>query len=259
VIATGMDWVDKRYCAENGISVVNCPQSNIPAVSEHAMALFFASRRKIADLHMRTTTTDEWATVGTLKRRFASVPLSCSQETLGIIGYGALGKRIDMLAKRIGFGEVIIADRKGADKVRDGRVAFDEVLRRATTIMVCCPRDLSTINLICDAELKSMRKDALLINVARGGIVNEAALAQALREGWINSAATDVLEVEPGIRGSPLLPRDGEPVPNLTITPHLAWYAQETIKTLQRLLVEGVDGWVSGKPINVAVHEGKIY
>ena len=104
-----------------------------------------------------------------------------------------------------------------------------------------------------------MRRDAMIINVARGGIVNEAALAKALKEKWISSAATDVLEVEPGITGSPLLPIKGDQIPNLTISPHIAWFAQKTITTLQRLLKEGVDGWEAGKSANIHVHAGRIF
>lgn len=259
VMATGMDWVDKDYCARRGISVISCPQSNLPAVSEHTLGLYFASRKKLVEVHNKTTTTDVWATEGTVTKKFFNgPPLSCSQEIMGIIGYGPLGKRIEMLARAVGFGDVIVSDRKGVTDVRPTRVTFNDLLQQASTIVVCCPRDPSTINLIDEPELKLMRKDACLINVARGGIVNETALAKALREGWISCAATDVLEIEPGKRGTPLLPTDGHPVPNFIITPHIAWYAQETIRTLQRLLKEGVESWVSGKPINVAVHEGKV-
>lgn len=259
IMATGMDWVDKEYCAWRGITVINCPQSNIPAVSEHAIGLYFAARKKIVEMHVRTTTTDEWALEGSLTKRFLDgPPLTASQEVLGIVGYGALGKRIEMLARAIGFGGVFVSDRKGAADIRDTRMAFEDVLKKVTVLVLCCPRDPTTINLIGETELKLMRSDALLINVARGGVVNEAALAKALKQRWISGAATDVLEIEPSIIGSPLLPKDAEPIPNLTISPHIAWFAQETIYTLQRLLKEGIDGWVAGKPLNVHVHDGKI-
>jgi phosphoglycerate dehydrogenase-like enzyme len=173
-------------------------------------------------------------------------------------GYGALGKKIEMLARAIGFGEVVVSDWKGAAEIRENRVAFEEVLKKATVLVLCCPRDPSTVNPIGEAELKLMRSDALLINVARGGIVNETALVKALKQNWISSAATDVLEIEPGIIGSALLPKHGEPIPNLTISPHMAWFAQETISTLQRLLKEGIDGWVAGKSINLHVHESEV-
>ena len=259
VMATGIDCVDREYCAEKGISVVHCPQSNIPAVSEHAIGLYFAARRKTTEMHNRTTKTDEWHEKGTLTESMGPPPLSCGQEVMGIIGYGSLGKRVEMLARAVGFEDVIIAERKGA-KTRWARVAFQEVLKRATAVVVCCPRSPETINLIGEPELQLMRTEALLVNVARGGVVNEAALAKALREGRIACAATDVLEIEPGVRGTPLLPKDGdESVPNLTISPHIAWYAAQTIVTLQRLLKEGVESWVAGKPIYVAVHDRKIY
>ena len=261
VMATGTDWVDREYCAKRGISVINCPQSNIPAVAEHVLGLYFAARKRIVEMHLRTTTTDDWAELGSLTKRFGGgPPLSCSQETLGIVGYGAFGKRIEMMAKAVGFGAVVVAERKGVTYRREERVAFHEALARATVLVLCCPRDPSTINMIGEAELQAMRKDALLINVARGGIVNEVALAKALRQGWIGSAGTDVFEQEPGIRGSPLLPRHGaEPVPNLTISPHRAWCSKITTTTLQRLLKEGVDSWAAGKPVYMVVHNGEIY
>ena len=260
LMTTGMEWVEKEYCAKRDISVVNCPQSNTPAVSEHALGLYFACRKKTVEMHNRTMQTNEWAARGSLTKRFQGPPLSCSQEVMGIIGYGALGKRIEGLARGVGFGEIIVAERNGAKEIRPGKVEFAEMLKRASTVMICCPRDPKTENLIDEAKLRTMRKDACLINVARGGIVNEAALARGLREQWIDSAATDVLEVEPGVRGSPLLPEDGEePVPNLTISPHIAWFAQATITTLQRQLKQGMEAWIDGSPINVAVHNGQIY
>jgi lactate dehydrogenase-like 2-hydroxyacid dehydrogenase len=133
------------------------------------------------------------------------------------------------------------------------RMPFEEVVRSATVLVICCPRDASTVDLIGEKELRSMRKEAVVVNVARGGIVNEAALAKALTERWIAAAATDVLEREPGGRGTtPLLPLQGE-VPNLTITPHVAWFAAQTMENLKILLKEGIEAWVAGKPINVVV------
>jgi lactate dehydrogenase-like 2-hydroxyacid dehydrogenase len=133
------------------------------------------------------------------------------------------------------------------------RLPFAEVVRESTVLVVCCPRVASTVDLIAEEELRSMRKEAVVVNVARGGIVNEAALAKALTEGWIAAAATDVLEREPGGRGTtPLLPLHGE-VPNLTITPHVAWFAAQTMENLKTLLKDGIEAWVAGRPINVVV------
>lgn len=264
IMATGIGWLDKEYCAKRGITVVNTPQSNIPAVSEHCIGLYFAIRKRIVEMHNLTTTTDEWAEKGTLTKRFEpqGPPLSCEQEIMGIIGYGHLGRRIEMLAKAIGFGEVLIAERKRAPP-RQGRKIFQEVVSKCTVLVIACPKDEMTVGLIGREDLRSMRKDACVINMARGGIVNEKALADALRNGWIAGAATDVMDVEPGVLGgSPLLPKKGEePVPNFTISPHISWFSVKTIESLQRLLKEGVEGIYKGDPppSSTVVHGGKVY
>ncbi|EME79177.1 uncharacterized protein MYCFIDRAFT_99955, partial [Pseudocercospora fijiensis CIRAD86] len=238
VLATGMGWVDKEYCAKRGISVINAPSANIDAVSEHFLALYFASRKRVGVIDRNVKTSHEWIQTNSLTKKIwpAGPPLGCKQETLGIIGYGALGKRIEMLCKALGFKEILVAERRGVTTTRGGRVAFEDVLKRSSTIVLVCPRDQDTINLIGKAELETMRRDALLVNMARGGIVNEAALATALREGRIFGAATDVLDTEPGGPGtSPLLPdlsKGEEEVPNLLVTSHVAWFSGSTIQTL---------------------------
>lgn len=254
VWATGVEWVDKEGYKKRGVMVINCPGSNIPAVSEHALAFYFATRKRIVEMTSRVRTTNEWGQKGTLIPRFTEgPPLGCAQETVGIIGYGTLGKRIESLMKAVGMGEILVAERKGVEPnmTRALRTPIKEVLKKASVLVVCCPRDSSTIDLISESELRNMRKDAILINVARGGIVNEAALAKALTEHWIAGAATDVFANEPSGKGaSPLLQDD---VPNLTITPHLAWYASQTILRLQQLLKDGLEAYVAGQPINVQV------
>lgn len=264
IMATGIGWLDKSYCAKRHITVVNTPQSNIPAVSEHCIGLYFAVRKRIVEMHNLTTMTDEWAEKGTLTKRWdpLGAPLSAQQEVMGIIGYGHLGKRIEMLARALGFSEVMIAERK-REPVREGRKVFQEVVSKCSVLVVACPRDEMTIGLIGKEDLRSMRKDAILINMARGGIVDEQALADALRHGWIAGAATDVLDVEPGVLGdSPLLPKKGEDsVPNFTISPHISWFSVMTIESLQVLLKGGVEGWYKGSPpeASIVVHDGKVY
>ncbi|KAI5366446.1 putative D-isomer specific 2-hydroxyacid dehydrogenase, catalytic domain-containing protein [Septoria linicola] len=271
IMATGMGWVDTKYCASRGISVVNSPGANIDAVSEHFLALQLASRKRIGVVDQTVKTTDEWRQTNSLTKKVWSKgpPLGMKQETLGILGYGALGKNIERLAKAIGFNEVLISDRKGATQLRDGRAAFEEVIRRSSTIVLVLPREPDTINLIDEAELRAMRDDALVINIARGGIVNEAALAKALKEGWIFGAATDVLDTEPAGPGStPLLPdlsKGEEAVPNLLITSHVAWFAQPTLSNLQRIIRDAMTAYVKGRMYDpkekhvVAVHDGKIW
>ncbi|OAP60886.1 hypothetical protein AYL99_05888 [Fonsecaea erecta] len=272
VMAVGIQWVDKADCARRGVTVTKCPGGNVDAVTEHFLGLYFAVRRRVVQVHNATTTTTEWLDKGTLTKFWPTgPPRGCGQETLGIMGYGTLGTRIEKLAQAVGFGEVLVSERKNAPTVRPGRVSFDEVLKRATVVCVCLPKDHDTIDLIGEKELRTMRNDALIINVARGGIVNEQALARALREGCSAGAATDALETEPGGPGtSPLIPdmAKGEgPVPNLTISSHIAWFTQSTIQNYQRLLKEGIEGWVNGTLQEsadkvhkvVVVHNGRIW
>lgn len=212
-----------------------------------------------------------WVERGTLTGRWgAGPPLSCREEVVGVVGFGRLGRRIARLCEGVGMGRVVVAGRKKRMGELDGevngmgvagelngdvvhRVPFEDVLRMVTVLVICCPRHASTIDLIGEEELRMMRQEAIVINVARGGIVNEAALAKALTDGWIAAAATDVLEKEPGGRGTtPLLPLEGE-VPNLTITPHVAWYSAQTMKNLKTVLKEGIEAWIAGMPINVVV------
>lgn len=269
ILATGMGWVDKEYCAKRGISVVNGPGANIDAVSEHFLALYFASRRRVAPIYVSVRTSDEWLRTSSLTKKIwpQGPPLGCAQECLGIVGYGALGKKIEELCRALGFGEILVAERKGASSMREGRTGLEEVLRRSSTIVVVCPKEPETVDLIGEKELKGMRKEALVVNMARGGIVNEAALAKALKEGWIFGAATDVLETEPGGPGScPLLPAEGEEqVPNLIVTSHVAWFSGGTIENLQGINRDAMTAFVEGRMYDpavrkcVAVHDGKIW
>ncbi|KAJ0423043.1 D-isomer specific 2-hydroxyacid dehydrogenase [Aspergillus carlsbadensis] len=267
--ATGVTWLDRRLFAERGITVVNCPQANVDAVAEHSVALYFAVRRKIVEQHLAVTGPENaWIRDGQLTARWVhGPPLGCRQEVLGIIGYGALGRRIEQLARGLGFGKVLAAEHKG-EAAREGRVLFEDVLRTATTIVLCCPKDDSTVGLISQDELSMMRPEVILVNVARGAIVCERALADALRQHRIAGAATDVLVCEPGgISTSPLIPdvENGEAaVPNLTITSHLAWFSAQTMENLCRMLKGSIEGFVMGNllsasPDTVVVHEGVIH
>lgn len=271
ITATGCEWLDREAFASRGVTVVNCPQSNVEAVGEHFLALYFSSRKKIVEIHGAVTGPGrEWVkNRGLMSLWKQGPPLSCREETLGIIGYGGLGSNIKRLATAVGFGEVIIAERKGASTAREGRVLFEDMIKRATTIVVCCPKDASTTGLISEPEFSMMKPEALLINISKGGVVCERALAQALRDEIIFGAATDVLETEPGGRGTtPLIPDSDDPsqtIPNLTITSHLAWFSQTTIDNLYRMLKEGVEGFVAGSILDdqtkrlVVTHQGQIF
>ncbi|KAE8345654.1 hypothetical protein BDV24DRAFT_159514 [Aspergillus arachidicola] len=259
IMASGTDCVDKPAAKARGITVCYCPGTNVDSVSEHAIGLYFATRRKLVTLNNITTavpadtTQDtEWKMNGSIHRRLRTVdgkaPLLCYDETMGIVGYGSLGKRIQALARGLGM-NVIVAERKGATP-RPGRVSFEDTLRKSTVLILCLPRNSETVNLISVEELRMMPAQAVLINVARGGIVDEEALFHALKEGSISGAAVDVYTNEPIGRGdSPLLNPDTANL-NLVLTPHLAWFAERTLQNLQAAVKCTVERWCVGDAIN---------
>jgi glycerate dehydrogenase len=255
VLASGTDCVDKEAAKARGIPVCNCPGTNIDSVSEHAIGLYFATRRNLVKLTNAVTTVPaegetEWKKKGSLHPQLRTAdgkaPLLCSEETVGIIGYGALGKRIQMLATALGM-KVIIAERRGVEPRAD-RVSFEDALRQSTVLILCLPRTPETVNMISTEELRMMPCQAVLINVARGGIVDEEALVTALKQGEIFGAGMDVYANEPvGRGGSPLLEADGL---NLVLTPHLAWLAERTMGNLQAGVKATVERWCIGDMIN---------
>ncbi|KIW00315.1 uncharacterized protein PV09_08202 [Verruconis gallopava] len=255
VMATGTDSVDLKSCMKRGIVVCRCAGANVTAVSEHAIGMYFATRRKFYQTQTATRG-GQWPLKGSLipilEDRNKKMPLTCEEETIGLIGYGKIGQRIGRLAKLLGM-KVIVAERKGAKCVREGRTAFDEVLRDSTVLAVVIPRNPETIGLIGQFELSRMSSSAVLINVSRGDIVDESAVVHALQTHQIAGAAFDVFSQEPANSStSPLLAADTEGL-NVLTTPHTAWLANATMTSLQRMVREAVEGWCAGKPVQVVV------
>jgi len=169
--------------------------------------------------------------------------------TIGIIGNGTLGQSMARLAQAIGM-DVLIAERKGAIVAREGRTKFEDVLRRSDVISLHCPLTDETRNLIGATELQLMKSDAILINTARGGLLDDQALIDALRNEEIGGAGIDVLRVEPPREGNPLLDVNQ---PNLIITPHNAWASRQAMQTLADQLIENLEAFVRGEPRNLVV------
>lgn len=167
------------------------------------------------------------------------------------------GKRITKLARALGM-HVLISGRKDARETSakeengiEGRVPFLDLLERCTVVFVAVPLLDSTRNLISTCELEKMSQNAILVNVSRGGVVDEGAVVTALKKGRIAGAATDVFEEEPADPGTSPLLRENTGSLNLIVTPHLAWLAQMTWENQSRMLKHIVEEWCSGHPINV--------
>lgn len=250
-IASGTDTIDLATCAKRGIRVLNSPSCNIDAVAEHAVSLYFACRRRIVP-SMLALQRGDWPKKGTLMHTAMTggefAVRRCAAETVALIGYGAVGKRVAELLRALGM-HVLVTARKGAtDNLPEGRVAFDDALRQATVVVLCCPRTPETVDLLSELEFAVMQSDCLVVNVSRGGIVNEKALLEALQAGKIGGAGVDVFGVEPaGPETSPLLTAEvAASGLNLVVTPHTAWVASQTTANNHRVLVENINGFISG-------------
>ena len=262
--------------------MVNVPAQNTDSVVEHAFALYSAVKRHIVPLHHYTLDGVKWPTnrvsMAEFKREYPEcvlfeLVLTSTRPTKDEQGgdsrsrrlrgsrksagrhytcHGVLtkdkGKCAEKMATALGM-KVLIAERKGATEARSGRLVFEDVIKESTVVILTCPLDESTHNMIDEAELRSMRADAILVNVGRGGIVNEQALATALKEARLAGAATDVFETEPATKENcPLLDPS---IPNLVLTPHIAWFSSGTIKGTLEVTVKNLECFSAGKPQNV--------
>jgi len=164
--------------------------------------------------------------------------------TLAIIGYGSIGRSLARLGESVGM-RVLIAERRNASLIREGRTSFEEVLGKSDVISLHCPLTDETRDLFGRAEFQSMKRNALLINTARGALIDNEALIDALKNGLIAGAGIDVLREEPPVHGSPLIDLD---LPNFIITPHVAWASHEAVQALADQVIDNIEAFVAGKP-----------
>ena len=244
VAATGTDNVDVAYCRERGIVVSNIRNYSVHTVPEHVFMLILALRRNLlafrADVQNGAWQQAEQFCLFTHPVR------DLHGSTLGIMGHGAIGKAVEQIALAFGM-KVLSAEHKGASMVRTGYTAFDTVLRESDVLTLHLPLNEQTRHLIGTAEFASMKPGALLINTARGGLVDEAALLEALHAGRIGGAGFDVLAKEPPREGHPLLDLD---LPNFILTPHIAWSGRAAMQTLADQLIDNIEAFVAGVPQN---------
>lgn len=241
VAATGMDIIDLDYCRKLNLPVSNVRNYARHSVPEHVLMLILALRRNL--FHYREEVVrGAWARASGFCLLTHTIR-DLHDSTLGLIGHGALGQAVEKLALAFGM-RVVISEHKHARQIRTQRVSFEEVLRTSDIISLHCPLNDETRVLIGKAEFEMMRRDALLINTARGGLVDEAALALALRSGLIAGAGFDVLTNEPPREGNPLLEPD---LPNLILTPHIAWASREAMQALADQLIDNIERMQSAK------------
>lgn len=247
VAATGTDNVDLAACRERGIVVSNVRGYAVNTVPEHAILLMMALRRSLLAYH-RDVQEGLWAKSGNFCL-FGHPVGDLHGATLGIFGRGSLGQGVARLAEAFGM-RILWGEHRGASAVRDGYTAFETVLREADVISMHCPLNDSTRGMIGKAELAMMKPTAVLVNTSRGGLVDEQALADALRARVIAGAGIDVLSKEPPRDGNPLLAND---IPNLIVTPHMAWASEAAMKGLTDQVIDNIEAFVAGTPRNRVV------
>ncbi|MGH8495691.1 MAG: D-2-hydroxyacid dehydrogenase [Gammaproteobacteria bacterium] len=239
LVATGTNNVDLGAARERGVAVCNIRGYCTASVVQHVYALILALTHHLAG-YQRLLQEGAWRE----SPQFCLLDYPIRElvgKTLGIVGFGELGQGVARAAPAFGL-EVLIAERRGAP-LRAGRMAFDELLGRADILSLHCPLTPETARLIGAAELRRMRSDAVLINTARGALVDERALADALRARAIGGAGIDVLSEEPPVGGNPLLAGD---IPNLIVTPHIAWAAREARQRALDEVVANVADFLAG-------------
>jgi glycerate dehydrogenase len=219
--ATGTDNVDLAAARKLGIAVTNIRAYCTRSVVEHVFGVLLSLAHNLKRYH-RAVREGDWRKADVFC--LLEYPIrELSAMTLGIVGYGELGRGVAEMARAFGM-TTLIARRRGAPAADDGRTDFEEVLRRSDIVSLHCPLLPETRNLIGAAEFRRMKRHAILINTARGGLVDSRALVDALREGKLSGAGIDVLRQEPPADGDPLLDYDGD---NLILTPHIAWATVE--------------------------------
>lgn len=241
----GVDHIDLDAATRHGVYVCNVPDYGIREVSSHAMALMMALTRKLIPMNEEIHR-GVWAYEH-------SIPITrYSEMTVGVVGIGRIGCSFIHMVQALGC-RVIATDMREIPKkfIPEGveMVTFEEILAQADVISIHTPLETSR-NLFDETALKQMKPSAYLINVSRGGIVNEKALEKALTNGWIAGAACDVFEKEPIDPDHPLLK-----VPNFVATPHMAWYSEQAALDLNRKLAEELVRYAKGEALQYVLNK----
>jgi glycerate dehydrogenase len=246
VAATGTDRIDLDAAAARRVVVSNVRGYATTTVPEHTFALILALRRSLP-AYRASVAAGAWQRADQFC--YFDHPIhDLAGATICIIGAGSIGGAVARLAEAFGM-KVICADRKGAAKVGPDRTPFAEALAAADVITLHCPLTDTTRNLIGAPEFDLMTRRPLLINTARGGLVDEVALVAALEGGKLSGAAFDVASAEPPPPDHPLMRLSARE--DFILTPHVAWASREAIAALAEQLIGNIEAFVSGAPRNV--------
>jgi len=221
-IGVGVNTIDLKAAKSHGVAVANMPGTNTQAVAEATLMLMFATLRNLAGFDQACRAGNGWSTEGVSQERRNTLGELCDR-TVGLVGSGAVASRLVGPLQALGA-HVVYTNRSGRSELGIERREFDELLEESDVVSLHVPLTPETEGLIDRAALALMKPGAILINTARGGLVEEGALAEALTDGHLRAAGLDVLAEEPPPPDSPLLALN-----NVVLTPHVAWLTQETL------------------------------
>ena len=240
ITATGTNNVDLVAAEEMGIAVRNVTGYSSTTVPEHVIGLIFSLKHSLAGW-LRDQIEAKWSE----SKQFCyfDYPITDVQgSTLGVFGKGCLGTEVGRLANAVGM-KVLYAEHKDATVCREGYTPFEEVLKQADIVTLHCPLTETTKNLINAETLSKMKKGAFLINTGRGPLIDELALVDALKTGHLGGAALDVMVKEPPEKDNPLI-LAAKTMPNLIITPHIAWASDSAVTTLVGKVMQNIEEFV---------------
>ena len=242
-LSTGYNVVDIQAARERGIPVCNVPAYSTAAVSQFTFALLLELCHRVGH-HDRTVHEGKWSACPNFCY-WDSPQIELAGKTMGIIGYGRIGQAVGRIARAMGM-EVLAYSRTIRDGMEVNYVDLDTLLRRSDVISLHCPLFPETEKLINAKTIVKMKDGAILLNTARGQIIDEHAVADALKSGKLRGAAMDVVSEEPISPTNPLLT-----APNCIITPHMAWAPLETRQRILDTTVESIRGYLNKQPKNV--------
>ena len=242
LFATGYNTIDVKYCAERGVTVCNAGHYSTDAVAQHTFALILNHFNRIADYH-NSVQGGSWER-SELTTLYDFPTDELYGKTLGIIGYGHIGRRVAEIAKAFGL-RVIVYTRTPKDDPEVEFVSFDTLLENSDIISLHCPLTDENRCMMNEAAFKRCKKKPFLVNTARGGLIDEPALKEAVESGLLSGAGLDAITVEP-MRSCVL-----KGVENITITPHSAWAPVSTRRRLLDIVVDCFVSWQNGNPKNV--------
>ena len=247
VAATGTDIIDLAACRERGIVVSNIRNYAYATLPEHVFAMILALRRNLL-AYRADVQAGKWQKSD--KFCLFDHPITdLAGSRLGLLGYGALGQAVARLGRAFGM-EILVHKRTPVEQDGVRNVSWDELLETSDVLSLHAPLNDQTRNIIGAAELARMKRSALLINTARGGLVDEAALARGLTTGVIAGAGFDVLVKEPPPEDNVLLNLH---LPNFILTPHIAWASTQAMQILADQLIDNIEAFATGKSANVVV------